>query len=89
MQGKLRQTEARRWCHKHTRVMAVVRTGLTTQVEVALRVGNLTIHGNGLTRCGPSDEDSLQRGIDIARGRASKAVAEQLVRTEMSPWAYT
>ena len=81
-------TKARAWCHRRARVRGVVVTGRTTQVEVEVRLGNLTLRGNGLTRCGPSDEYSAVRGVRIARGRASKAIAAQLVRTEMRPWDF-
>ena len=81
-------TKARAWCHRHARVKQILLTGMTTQVEVEVRLGNLTLRGNGLTRCGPSDEYSSARGINIAKGRASKAVAAQLVRTEMRPWDF-
>ena len=86
--GKQPSTKAREWCHKHARVTGVAVTGMVTQVEVEVRLGNLTLRGNGLTRNGPSDEYSAVRGVRIARGRASKAIAAQLVRTEMRPWDF-
>lgn len=53
-----------------------------TYVYVEVPVGDQTYIGHGFARCCWRDYFIPQRGVDIARGRAVKDVAQQVVDTE-------